>query len=71
MNIVQGRSFHLQGQETDFWLRDAEAAEIWQLIHSFVEIAKTDTASFFREWISFWMNILFCQKMNISVEWIF
>ena len=52
MYIVQGRSFHLQGQETDLWLRDAEAAEFWQLMHSIVEIAKANTA-FFREWISF------------------
>ena len=33
----QGRCFHLQGQETDLWLRDAEATEFWQLMHSFVE----------------------------------
>ena len=66
-----GRCFHLQGQETDLWLRDAEATEFWQLMHSIVEIAKANTASFFREWISFWMRILFFQKMNISAEWIF
>ena len=45
MNIVQGRSFHLQGQETDLWLRDA--AEFLQLMHSIVEIAKANTAVFF------------------------
>ena len=47
MNIVQGRSFHLQGQETDLWLRDAEAAEFWQLIHPIVEIAKAFNTAFF------------------------
>ena len=46
MYIVQGRSFHLQGQETDLLLRDAEATEFWQLMHSIVEIAKANTAFF-------------------------